>query len=67
MKYLRVGLPFLIVLFCVFSAISAYGADNSMAMNGYWLAFCGWVAIAWDEYLTYKRNKRFEDATNPVA
>lgn len=58
MKYFRVGLPFVIVLLCVFNAVAAYGADNSMAINGYVMAFCGWVAIAFDEYLTFRRSNR---------
>jgi hypothetical protein len=67
MKYLRVGLPFLVVLACVFNGIAAYGADNSMAVMAYITALFGWIAIAWDEYLTFKRNKRIEDVTNSVA
>lgn len=67
MKYLRVGLPFVIVLFCVVNAISAYGANNSMAVSGYWMAFCGWAAVAFDEYLTFCRNRRIEDVANTVA
>lgn len=67
MKYLRVGLPFIVVFACVFNLVAAYGADNSMAVMAYITALCGWVAIAWDEYLAYKRNKRIEDVTNSVA
>ena len=58
MKYFRVGLPVAIVLLCVFNAIAAYGADNFMAINGYLMAFSGWAAVAFDEYLTFRRSNR---------
>jgi uncharacterized membrane protein YvlD (DUF360 family) len=67
MKYLKVGLPFFVVVACIFNGIAAYGADNSMAVMAYITALFGWVAIAHDEYLVYRRNKRVEDATNSVA
>jgi uncharacterized membrane protein YvlD (DUF360 family) len=67
MKYLKVGLPFFVVVACIFNGIAAYGADNSMAVMAYITALFGWVAIAYDEYLVYRRNKRVEDATNSVA
>jgi hypothetical protein len=58
MKYFRVVLPFVIVLLCVFNAVAAYGADNLMAINGYLMAFCGWAAVAFDEYLTFRKENR---------
>jgi hypothetical protein len=58
MKYFRVGLPIAIVLLCVFNVVAAYGADNSLAVSGYWMAFCGWAAVAFDEYLTFRRENR---------
>ncbi len=67
MKYLKVGLPFLVVLACVFNGIAAYGADNGMAVMAYITALFGWVTIAWDEYLTYQRNKRIENVSDSVA
>ena len=67
MKYLRVGLPFFVVLACVFNGFAAYGDGNNMAVMAYITALCGWIAIAHDEYFTYRRNKRFEDATNSIA
>ena len=67
MKYLRVGLPFFVVLACIINGIAAYSEDNGMAVMAYVTALFGWVAIAHDEYFTFRRNKRFEDATNPVA
>jgi hypothetical protein len=67
MKYIKVGLPFVVVLACIFNGIAAYGADNSMAVMAYITALFGWVAISWDEYLTYQRNKRIENATNSIT
>jgi hypothetical protein len=67
MKYVRVGLPFFVVLACMINGITAYGDGNSMAVMAYITALCGWAAIANDEYLKYRRNKRFEDVTNSVA
>jgi hypothetical protein len=67
LKYLRVGLPFFVVLACVLNGISAYSVDNNMAMVAYITAFFGWIAIAWDEYLTYQRNKRIENVSDSVA
>ena len=67
MKYLRVGLPFFVVLACIVNGITAFSDDNGMAVMAYITALCGWVAIAHDEYFKYRRNKRFEDVTNSVA
>jgi hypothetical protein len=67
LKYLRVGLPFVIVLMCILNIIAAYGANNSMAVNGYFMALCGWVALAFDEYLTFRREKRIENVSDSVA
>jgi hypothetical protein len=67
MKYLRVGLPFFVVLACIINGITAYSESNYMAITAYITALCGWAAIANDEYLKYRRNKRFEDVTNSVA
>ncbi len=67
MKYVKVGLPFFVVLACIINAITAYVDGNSMAVMAYVTAVCGWAAIAHDEYLKYRRNKRFEDVTNSVA
>jgi hypothetical protein len=53
-----VGLPFVIVLMCILNIVAAYGADNSMAINGYFMALCGWAALSFDEYLTFRREKR---------
>jgi hypothetical protein len=67
LKYLRVGLPFFVIVACVINFITAFNTDNSLAMMGYITAFFGWTAIAWDEYLTYQRNKRIENVSDSVA
>jgi hypothetical protein len=67
MKYLRVGLPFFVVLACVFNGIAAYGADNNIAVMAYITAVFGWIAIAHDEYITYRRNKRIENVSDSIA
>jgi hypothetical protein len=67
MKYLRVGLPFFVVFACIWNVFTAYDTDNSLALMGYVTALMGWIPIAFDEYLAYKRNKRIEDVTNSVA
>lgn len=66
MKYLRVGLPFVVVVACILNGVNAYSEDNSMAVMAYITALFGWIAVAHDEYLTYRRNKRFEDVTNSI-
>jgi hypothetical protein len=38
-----------------------------MAVMAYITALCGWVAIAWDEYLMFKRNKRIKNVVDSVA
>jgi uncharacterized protein (DUF486 family) len=67
MKYFRVGIPILVVLSCVFNAIAAYGADNGMAIAAYITALCGWMVVALDEYLTFRREKRIENVSDSVA
>jgi exosortase/archaeosortase len=67
MKYLRVGIPFSVVLACLLNGILAYSSDNGMAVMAYITALCGWVTIAWDEYLTYQRNKRIENVSDTIA
>lgn len=54
MKYLRVGLPVVIVLACVLSFFNAMNSNNSLAMAGYVTAFFGWLAIAFDAWLDYR-------------
>jgi hypothetical protein len=67
MKYLRVGLPFVVVFSCVWCIFMAVNADNSLALTGYITALMGWLPIAYDEYLTFKRNKRLENVIDSVA
>ena len=67
MKYLRVGLPFFVVLACFLNGITAYGSDNMPAVYANITALFGWIAISWDEYLTYQRNKKVENVSDSVA
>jgi hypothetical protein len=67
MKYFRVGVPFVVVLACVINFITAYQGDNNLAMMGYLTAFFGWVAVAYDEYLTYRRSKGVSNVRNSVT
>jgi hypothetical protein len=67
MKYLRVGVPILVVLSCIYNAIAAYGANNNMAIAAYITALCGWMVVAFDEYLTFRREKRIENVSDSVA
>ena len=55
MKYFRVGVPILVVLSVIFNAIAAYGADNSTAFYANITALCGWLVIATDEVLYYRK------------
>jgi len=67
MKYLRVGLPFVVVFTCVLNGFLAYSDSNNMAVVAYITALFGWIAIAHDEYLTYQRNKRIENVSDTIA
>jgi len=67
MKYLRVGVPFFVVLACILNGIAAYGSDNMPAVYANITALFGWIAISWDEYLTYQRNKKVENVSDSVA
>jgi hypothetical protein len=67
MKYLRVGVPFFVVLACIFNGIAAYDSDNMPAVYANITALFGWIAISWDEYLTYQRNKKVENVSDSVA
>ena len=58
MKYFRVGVPFLVVLAVFFNAIAAYGSDNMPAVYANITALCGWLAISYDEYMTFRRENR---------
>jgi hypothetical protein len=55
MKYVRVGVPFLVVLACIFNAIAAYGADNTVAVYAYITALFGWIVIAGDELVYFRK------------
>ena len=57
-KYLRVGIPFFVVMMVVFGAFASYTVDNMPAFYANITALFGWLAISYDEYLTYRRETR---------
>jgi hypothetical protein len=58
MKYVRVGLPFVVVLLAVFNGVIAYSVDNMPAVYANITALFGWLAISYSEYLTFSRSNR---------
>ena len=66
MKYFRVGVPFFVVLACIINAITAYSSDNMPAVFANITALFGWLAISYDEYLTFRLN-RSRDVSDTVA
>lgn len=58
MKYLRVGVPFLIVLLAVVNGAVAYSVDNMPAVHANVTALFGWLVIGYNEYLTFCRANR---------
>lgn len=66
MKYFRVGVPIAVVLAVFFNAIASYGVNNMPAVYANITALCGWLAIAYDEYMTFRLN-RSRDVSNTVA
>jgi hypothetical protein len=61
MKYFRVGVPILVVLSVILNATLAYGADNSTAFYANITALCGWLVVATDEVLYYRRKYSNKD------
>jgi hypothetical protein len=57
-KYVRVGVPLFVVMASIVNFFNAASIDNTFAMAGYVTAFFGWVLIAYDEYLTFRRENR---------
>jgi uncharacterized membrane protein len=66
MKYLRVGIPFFVVLAVIFGAFASYAVDNMPAFYANITALFGWLAISYDEYVTFRLN-RSRDVSNTVA
>ena len=65
-KYFRVGIPFLVVFLAVVNGLTALGSDNMPAFYANVTALFGWLAISYDEYLTFRLN-RSRDVSNTVA
>ena len=57
MKYFRVGIPFLVVMLAIINGLTAYGSDNMPAFYANVTALFGWIAISYDEYLTFRFRK----------
>jgi len=64
MKYLRAGLPVLVVFAIVFNAVAAYGSDNMPAVHANITALCGWLVIAVDEFYNFYNLYVRKDAQN---
>jgi hypothetical protein len=61
LKYVRVGVPVLVVLVTVFNAIAAYGADNTTALYANITALFGWLVVAGDEVVYFRRQRASKD------
>ena len=57
MKYFRVGVPVMVVLATIFNAIAAYGADNTMAVAANITALFGWLVVAGDEIVYFRKQR----------
>ena len=57
LKYFRVGIPFLVVVLSIINGINAIGSDNMPAFYANVTALFGWLAISYDEYITFRLNK----------
>jgi hypothetical protein len=53
-------LPVVVVFVTGFNAISAYGADNMMAVYANITALCGWTALAFDGFTRPEFNSNKE-------
>jgi len=56
-KYFRVGIPFLVVVLSIVNGTAAYGSDNMSAFYANVTALFGWIAISYDEYITFRLNR----------
>jgi len=66
MKYFRVGVPFFVVAIVIFGAVTSFAVDNMPAFYANITALFGWLAISYDEYLTFRLN-RSHDVSNSIA
>jgi hypothetical protein len=65
-KYFRVSIPFLVVVLAIINGLTALGSDNMPAFYANITALCGWLAISYDEYVTFRLN-RSRDVSNTPA
>lgn len=65
-KYFRVGVPFFVVTMVIFGAFASYAVDNMPAFYANITALFGWLAISYDEYMTFRLN-RSRDVSNSIA
>lgn len=61
LKYFRVGVPILVVLVTIFNAIASYGAGNTTALYANITALCGWLVVAGDEVVYFRRQRVSKD------
>ncbi len=61
MKYLRVGVPVLVVLTVIYNAVIANNTANSAALYANITALCGWLVIVTDEVLNLRREHLNKD------
>jgi hypothetical protein len=66
MKYFRVGVPFFVVMSVIFGAFASYGSDNMPAVYANITALCGWLAISYDEYVTFRLNRSRDVSDTPA-
>lgn len=57
LKYLRVSIPFLVVVLAIINGLTALGSDNMPAFYANVTALFGWLAISYDEYITFRFRK----------
>ena len=56
-KYFRVSIPFLIVVLAIVNGLTALASDNMPAFFANITAFFGWLAISYDEYISFRFRK----------
>ena len=62
MKYIRLGVPILVVVLTVLNFMFAFYTDNSSAMWANVTALFGWLIVAGDEFTTFRRAQLYKDA-----
>jgi hypothetical protein len=57
MRYFRVVLPIAVVIMVVFGTFASYAVDNMPAFYANITALFGWLAISYNEYLSFCLNR----------